>query len=66
MCAGALVHARVDKIIFSASDPKSGVIVNNGGLINSEFLNHKVSFEGGILEAESAELLKDFFSKKRS
>ena len=66
MCAGALVHARVDKIIFSASDPKSGVLVNNGGLINSEFLNHKVSFEGGILEAESAELLKDFFSKKRS
>ena len=66
MCAGALVHARIKKIIFAAQDTKSGVVVNNGGLIQSEFLNHKVSFEGGILEKEASKLLKDFFLEKRS
>jgi tRNA(adenine34) deaminase len=66
MCAGALVHARIKKIIFAAQDTKSGVVVNNGGLIQSEFLNHKVSFEGGILEKEASKLLKNFFLEKRS
>ena len=66
MCAGALVHARIKKIIFASQDVKSGVVVNNGGLIQSEFLNHKVSFEGGILEKEASKLLKDFFLEKRS
>ena len=66
MCAGALVHARIKKIIFAAQDTKSGVVVNNGGLIQSEFLNHKVSFEGGILEKEASKLLKEFFLEKRS
>jgi tRNA(adenine34) deaminase len=66
MCADALVHARIKKIIFAAQDTKSGVVVNNGGLIQSEFLNHKVSFEGGILEKEASKLLKDFFLEKRS
>ena len=65
MCAGALVHARIKKIIFAAQDTKSGVVVNNGGLIQSEFLNHKVSFEGGILEKQASKLLKDFFLEKR-
>ena len=66
MCAGALVHARIKKIIFAAQDTKSGVVVNNGGLIQSEFLNHKVSFEGGILEKEASKLLINFFLEKRS
>jgi len=66
MCAGALVHARIKKVIFAAQDTKSGVVVNNGGLIQSEFLNHKVSFEGGILENQASKLLKDFFLEKRS
>ena len=66
MCVGALVHARIKKVIFAAHDTKSGVVVNNGGLIQSEFLNHKVSFEGGVLEKEASKLLKDFFLEKRS
>jgi len=66
MCSGALVHARIKKVIFAAQDTKSGVVVNNGGLIQSEFLNHKVSFEGGILEKQASKLLKDFFLEKRS
>ena len=66
MCAGALVHARIKKLFYSASDPKSGVIENNGSLIHSAFLNHKISYEGGILKEESSRILKTFFLKKRS
>ena len=66
MCAGALVHARIKKLIYSASDPKSGVIESNVNLMQSAFLNHKISYEGGILKEESSEILKNFFLKKRS
>ena len=66
MCAGALVHARVKKLFYSASDPKSGVIENNGGLMQSAFLNHKITYEGGVLKEESSKILKNFFLKKRS
>ena len=66
MCAGALVHARIKKLIYSASDPKSGVIESNGNLMQSAFLNHKISYEGGILKEDSSEILKNFFLKKRS
>ena len=66
MCAGALVHARVKKLFYSASDPKSGVIESNGSLMQSAFLNHKISYEGGILKEESSQILKNFFLKKRS
>lgn len=65
MCAGALVHARVSKIVFSTPDPKSGVLISNGSLIQSDFLNHWIEFEGGLLEEHSSKLLKDFFLSKR-
>ena len=66
MCAGALVHARIKKLFYSASDLKSGVIENNGSLMQSAFLNHKISYEGGILKEESSKILKNFFLNKRS
>ena len=66
MCAGALVHARIKKLFYSASDLKSGVIENNGSLMQSTFLNHKISYEGGILKEESSKILKNFFLNKRS
>ena len=65
MCAGALVHARIKKLFYSSSDPKSGVIESNGSLMQSAFLNHKISYEGGILKEESSQILKNFFLKKR-
>ena len=65
MCAGALVHARIKKLFYSASDPKSGVIENNGSLMQAAFLNHKISYEGGVLKEESSKILKNFFLKKR-
>ena len=65
MCCGALVHARIDNLIFSAADPKSGAVISNLNLLEAEFLNHKVSFKQGPLIKESSDLLKCFFRERR-
>ena len=66
MCCGALVQARLLEVVFAARDPKSGVVVNNGQLLESSFLNHKVRYRQGPLENESSEILKRFFASRRS
>ena len=70
MCAGALVMARVDKVIYAAKDPKGGAISLNIPILNNAKLNHRLEEEffpgeGGQLEIKSAALLKSFFQKKR-
>ena len=65
MCCGALIHARIENLIFSTLDPKSGAVVSNGSLLDSDFVNHKVNFSHGPLKNESSELLKRFFKEKR-
>ena len=65
MCCGALVHARIDNLIFSAADPKSGAVISNLNLLEAEFLNHAISFKQGPLIEESSDLLKSFFRERR-
>ena len=65
-CCGALVQARLLEVVFAARDPKSGVVVSNGQLLESSFLNHKVRYRQGPLENESSEILKRFFASRRS
>ena len=65
MCCGALVHARIESIIFSAADPKSGAVISNLNLLEAEFLNHAISFKQGPLIKESSDLLKCFFRERR-
>ena len=65
MCCGALVHARVDNLIFSAADPKSGVVISNLNLLETEFVNHSINFKQGPLIEESSDLLKYFFRERR-
>ena len=65
MCCGALVHARIDNLIFSAADPKSGVVISNSNLLKAEFINHTVRFRRGPLIEESSDLLKCFFRERR-
>ncbi len=64
MCFGALVHARVGRVVYGARDPKVGVSQWEGLLAGAN-LNHRISMEGGLLEAECRELLQDFFRRKR-
>lgn len=66
MCAGALVHARVGRLVYGAKDPKAGAVETHFGICNSSLLNHQMSVEGGILEAECRRVLQSFFRERRS
>jgi tRNA(adenine34) deaminase len=65
MCAGALVHARVSRLVYGAIDPKAGGVVSLFQVGQDTRLNHLLAVEGGLLAEESATLLKDFFRKRR-
>ena len=65
MCFGAMVHARIERIVFGASDFKTGVCGSCINLNKENFFNHKISITGGVLENESIELLKLFFKSRR-
>lgn len=65
MCAGAIVHARVDTVVYGAADPKAGAAGSLFSLLDSEQLNHRAVVRGGVLADECGALLRDFFSARR-
>ncbi|MGR9000523.1 MAG: tRNA adenosine(34) deaminase TadA [Gammaproteobacteria bacterium] len=65
MCMGAISHARIKHLVFGAFDPKRGAVCNALSLGDASFLNHQISWAGGILEADCSELLKSFFRARR-
>ncbi len=65
MCAGAIIHARVGKVVFGASDLKTGAAGSVFDILGTDKLNHKVEVESGILEAGCAEKLTSFFKARR-
>ncbi len=65
MCAGALVHARVERIVYAAADPRAGACGSVFDLARSEALNHRIEIASGIRADESAALLKAFFAERR-
>lgn len=65
MCAGALLHARIDRVVYGAADPKTGAAGSVLNLFDEPRLNHQTWVEGGVLADESAALLKSFFQGKR-
>jgi tRNA(adenine34) deaminase len=65
MCAGAMIHARLDKLVFAADDPKAGACGSVLSVLNHPRLNHQMWAERGILAEESAELLRNFFRERR-
>jgi tRNA(adenine34) deaminase len=65
MCAGAMIHARIDKLVFAATDPKAGACGSVLSVLNHPKLNHQMWAERGILAEESAELLRNFFRERR-
>lgn len=66
MCTGALVHSRLEKVIFGATDPKAGFVTSLAKGFDDFPLNHKPKWEGGILEEKCSTLLKNFFRLKRN
>jgi len=65
MCAGAMIHARLARLVFAAADPKAGAAGSVLAVINHPQLNHQMLVEQGILAEESAELLRSFFRERR-
>ena len=65
MCVGAIMHARVARVFFGASDPKTGACGSVVDLFAEQRLNHHASVTGGLLASESADLLREFFAKRR-
>ena len=66
MCFGAMIHARIERVVFGTSDPKTGVCGSCIDLNKENFFNHKISVKGGVLDIECSKLLKLFFKSKRN
>ena len=65
MCAGAMVLARIDRLVYGAPDPKTGACGSLFNIAGSDSLNHRIEIEKGVLEEECSSVLKDFFKARR-
>ncbi|MGA7245958.1 MAG: tRNA adenosine(34) deaminase TadA [Terracidiphilus sp.] len=65
MCAGAMVHARLDRLVYATADPKAGACGSVLAIINHPQLNHQMKLEQGMLADQSADLLRSFFRDRR-
>jgi tRNA(adenine34) deaminase len=65
MCAGALVHARLRRLVYGAADPKAGAVHSVMQVLNHPGLNHQMEVRGGVLAGRCAELLQSFFRGRR-
>ena len=66
MCCGALVHARVERLVFATREPRAGAVLSTGAALDNPALNHRVEWAEGLYETESADLLRQFFQQRRS
>lgn len=65
MCAGALIHARVQRLVYAASEPKAGAVVSAFQVLGASRVNHQVTVESGVLAEQSTRLLQSFFAARR-
>jgi len=65
MCAGALIHARIRRLVYGADDPRAGAVHSVVQVLNHPQLNHRMEVTGGVLAGRSAEILQEFFRHKR-
>jgi tRNA(adenine34) deaminase len=65
MCAGAMLHARLDRVVYGASDPKTGAAGSVLDVFSSKQINHQTTVEGGVMGEECGQLLRSFFRERR-
>ncbi|WP_340163086.1 tRNA adenosine(34) deaminase TadA [Vreelandella olivaria] len=66
MCAGAIVHARLSRLVYGAAEPRTGMVESKANLLVQPWFNHQVAVTGGVLAVPSKKLLKNFFAARRS
>ncbi len=66
MCAGAIIHARLSRLVYAVDDPKTGACGSVFNLLQTDELNHKVDIEKGVMEEECQSLIRSFFKEKRA
>jgi tRNA(adenine34) deaminase len=66
MCVGALVHARIARLVYGTTEPKAGAVASKAKLLDSDYLNHQVEYSGGLLAGQCQHQLSDFFAKRRA
>jgi tRNA(adenine34) deaminase len=66
MCAGAIIHARIRRLVYGAADPKAGAVQSVMRVLNHPQLNHKVEVESGVLGAECSTIVQEFFRRRRA
>ena len=65
MCSGAMLHARIDRVVYGAPDPKTGAAGSVLDIFSSKQINHQTAIEGGMMSEECGKLLRDFFKERR-
>jgi tRNA(adenine34) deaminase len=65
MCAGAMIHARIRRLVYGAEDPKAGAVKSLMQVLNHKYLNHRIEVRTGVLAGRSADLLQTFFRNRR-
>lgn len=66
MCVGAMIHARIKRLVFAAAEPKAGAVVSKTQMLAQAHNNHHIEVTQGILEAEASRLISDFFAARRA
>jgi len=65
MCVGALVHARIKRLVFGTTEPKAGAVISKARLLDSEYFNHRIEYQGGVLADQCQHQLSHFFAHRR-
>ena len=66
MCAGAMIHARIGRVVFGAPDPRTGTAGSVIDLFSQDYHNHQIEVQGGLMHEECGQILKDFFRDRRN
>ncbi|WP_269618454.1 tRNA adenosine(34) deaminase TadA [Zhongshania sp. BJYM1] len=66
MCAGAIIHSRIARVIFGALEPKAGAVCSHLHLFEQPQMNHKVEWQGGVMAQEAANIVQVFFTRRRA
>ncbi len=65
MCVGAMLHARIARLVFGALEPKAGSVQSHLGLLDRDHFNHRIDYQGGVLAEQCAAVMQDFFRSRR-